>query len=71
MVARGIHSRPNNGATVHWITPPEIVAALGRFDLGHRFGCQEIRQEAVDAGAAEWTVDSKGVKGFRWKGVGE
>jgi hypothetical protein len=24
---------PNNGASVTWLTPPEIVAALGRFDL--------------------------------------
>lgn len=33
MVARGIHTKPNNGATVHWLTPPKIIAALGPFDL--------------------------------------
>lgn len=30
---RGIHSRPNNGLTNDWISPPEIVKALGPFDL--------------------------------------
>lgn len=27
------HEKPNNGETNDWITPPEIVAALGEFDL--------------------------------------
>lgn len=30
---RGIHTKPNNGQTVEWITPPEINQALGPFDL--------------------------------------
>ncbi len=29
----GSHTRPHGGATVSWLTPPEIVAALGPFDL--------------------------------------
>ena len=29
----GSHTKPNNGATVDWLTPPEIVKALGPFDL--------------------------------------
>jgi len=35
MKKRGIgsHERPNGGATVSWLTPPEIVSALGPFDL--------------------------------------
>lgn len=33
MSKRGIHSRPNRGLTNDWLTPPEIVKALGRFDL--------------------------------------
>lgn len=32
MATRGIHSRPNRGASIDWITPPEIIKALGRFD---------------------------------------
>lgn len=32
-MSRGIHTLPNNGATVHWCTPPKIVRALGPFDL--------------------------------------
>src|SRR6185503_8425133 len=27
------HERPNEGATNEWLTPPEIVKALGPFDL--------------------------------------
>jgi hypothetical protein len=33
MARRGIHSKPNEGASVEWLTPPEIVQALGEFDL--------------------------------------
>jgi hypothetical protein len=32
-VTRGIHTKPNRGATVEWLTPPEILRALGPFDL--------------------------------------
>lgn len=31
--ARGIHTKPNDGQSVDWITPPEIIRALGKFDL--------------------------------------
>lgn len=33
--AKGIggHHRPHHGSTDEWLTPPEIVAALGAFDL--------------------------------------
>ena len=30
---RGIHTRPGEGETVEWLTPPEILKALGPFDL--------------------------------------
>lgn len=33
MVARGIHTKPNRGLSNDWLTPPEIVKALGKFDL--------------------------------------
>lgn len=32
-MSRGIHTKPNNGSTNDWITPPKIVAALGKFTL--------------------------------------
>jgi hypothetical protein len=32
-MSRGIHSKPNEGATVDWLTSPEIIEALGPFDL--------------------------------------
>lgn len=32
-MSRGIHTRPNNGATNDWITPQFILTALGPFDL--------------------------------------
>lgn len=32
-MTRGIHTAPNKGATDEWLTPPEIVKALGLFDL--------------------------------------
>ena len=33
MAGIGSHTKPNAGATVEWLTPPEIVQALGPFDL--------------------------------------
>lgn len=30
---RGIHTKPYDGETVEWLTPPEIVRSLGVFDL--------------------------------------
>lgn len=33
MTRRGIHTKPNRGRTVQWLTPPEIVRALGPFDF--------------------------------------
>lgn len=32
-MTRGIHTKPNEGLTNDWITPPEIVRALGKFAL--------------------------------------
>jgi hypothetical protein len=29
----GSHTMPNNGQSETWLTPPEIIGALGRFDL--------------------------------------
>lgn len=33
MTTRGIHTKPVRGATNDWLTPPEIVKALGTFAL--------------------------------------
>ncbi|TXH40461.1 MAG: hypothetical protein E6Q97_39520 [Desulfurellales bacterium] len=30
-----------------------------------------IRQEAVNAGVAEWTIDKDGTKGFKWLSPGK
>lgn len=30
---RGIHTKPVRGMTNDWITPPEIIRSLGKFDL--------------------------------------
>lgn len=33
MTHRGIHTRPNDGETNDWLTPPHVIEALGEFDL--------------------------------------
>lgn len=33
MTRRGIHSKPNKGSSVDYLTPPAILEALGSFDL--------------------------------------
>lgn len=32
-MSRGIHSKPNDGLSSDWLTPPGIVKALGKFSL--------------------------------------
>lgn len=32
-MSRGIHSKPNNGISNDWLTPPAIIKALGKFRL--------------------------------------
>lgn len=32
-MSRGIHTLPNEGRTVDWLTPPDLLEALGSFDL--------------------------------------
>lgn len=32
-MSRGIHSKPNDGHTNEWLTPPEVIKALGKFSL--------------------------------------
>lgn len=32
---------------------------------------QKVRQEAVNAGVAEWTIDKDGTKGFKWLSPGK
>jgi hypothetical protein len=41
----GKHERPNNGATDIWLTPIEIVNALGKFDLDP---CGELNHPTAD-----------------------
>ena len=58
---RGIHTKPNNGASNDWLTPPAIIAALGLFDLDP---CAHPRQKnktakkmiapPIDGLAIEW-----------------
>jgi hypothetical protein len=43
---RGIHTKPNTGLAVDWITPPKIVRALGRFDMDPCAHPQQFYQTA-------------------------
>lgn len=60
-MSRGIHSKPNNGLTNEWITPPAIIEALGEFDLDPCAHPQQFYQTArrmvclpTDGLEAEW-----------------
>ncbi len=33
MSRRGIFTKPNDGLSVEWLTPPHVIKALGKFDL--------------------------------------
>lgn len=60
-MSRGIHTLPNNGVTNDWLTPPEIIEALGEFDLDPCAHPQQFYRTAThmvhppaDGLAAEW-----------------
>jgi hypothetical protein len=63
--AKGIggHHRPHHGYTDEWLTPPEIIAALGTFDLDP---CSPINRPWPTA-AQHFTVEDDGLT-RRWQG---
>jgi hypothetical protein len=56
---RGIggHHRPNRGATDEWLTPPEIVRALGPFDLDP---CSPV-DRPWDTAAKHYSINDNGL----------
>lgn len=60
-MARGIHTKPNVGASNEWLTPPSIVHSLGQFSLDPCAHPQQFYQTAErmisppqDGLKAEW-----------------
>lgn len=53
----GSHTKPNEGATNEWLTPPEILKALGPFDLDP---CAMIDQPWPTA-AKHYTIKNHGL----------
>jgi hypothetical protein len=58
---RGIHSKPNNGLSNEWLTPPYIIEALGTFSLDPCAHPQQFYRTAnhmitppADGLASEW-----------------
>lgn len=60
---RGIHTRPNNGATNDWCTPQYITDALGTFDLDPCRCYGQVQTHAKDS----FTVDDDGLA-RQWHG---
>lgn len=60
------HQRPVRGATNEWLTPPEIIAAVGPFDIDP---CAAVGQPWRTA-TVQWTIDDDGLSktwdGFAW-----
>lgn len=60
------HQRPNRGASDTWLTPPEIIRAVGPFDLDP---CAAVGQPWATA-ATHYTVEDDGLSlpwhGFVW-----
>ena len=53
----GSHTKPNNGIKDEWLTPPEILKALGPFDLDP---CAPVRRP-WDMAANHFTVNDNGL----------
>lgn len=64
--ARGIHTKPYEGATDEWLTPPEILKALGPFDLDP---CAPVNRP-WEIARKHYTSDDDGLslswRGFVW-----
>jgi hypothetical protein len=62
---RGIggHQTPNEGATNEWLTPPEILQALGAFDLDP---CSPLKRP-WDTASTHYTVREDGLSA-EWRG---
>lgn len=59
--------RENRGLSAFGMWLFGVVCIMGTLILTYESACESTRQEAADAGAAEWTVDAKtGVREFRW-----
>lgn len=60
------HQRPHHGAKDEWLTPPEIIAAVGPFDLDP---CAPI-ERPWDMATRHFTIDDDGLAlpwdGFVW-----
>lgn len=59
----GSHNKPNDGATIHWLTPPAIMAQLGPFDLDP---CAPVTRPWPTADV-HFTVDDDGLS-MSWSG---
>lgn len=59
----GGHERPNEGATNEWLTPPEILRALGPFDLDP---CSPVSRP-WDTARTHYTVNDDGLS-KKWRG---
>lgn len=57
------HQRPNRGASDEWLTPPEIVQALGPFHLDP---CAAVNQPWKTA-KVQYTIEDGGLS-KRWAG---
>lgn len=58
------HQRPHKGATNEWLTPPEILGAVGPFDLDP---CVAVSQPWRTA-RRQFTIEDNGLS-KRWKGL--
>lgn len=59
----GIHTKPYRGLTDEWLTPPEIIEALGSFDLDP---CSPV-DRPWDTAAKHYTIEDDGLA-QRWEG---
>lgn len=58
------HQLPVRGATTDWLTPPEIVKAVGPFDLDP---CAAVDQPWSTA-SVQWTIEDDGLS-MPWAGL--
>lgn len=63
MGAIGGHHRPNQGRTNTWLTPPDLIEALGPFDLDP---CAAPEPRPWDTAREHWTKDGLDRK---WRGM--
>ena len=66
-MTRGIHTKPNRGESVDWLTPPDILERLGPFDLDPCASTSQVERGELHARVMV-CPPADGLRDVEWSG---